>query len=81
MDIEELRALFDMAHKDKYYSDLIVRYQELESEVSDITQQLTKTEQDIIWKFVCLSDEMNIRIIELLYEKFDLDIVYDEERQ
>lgn len=74
VDIKELQALFGMARGDRYYSQMITQYQKLESEVDQIIRQLTETEQNVIWKFICISDEMNLRVIELLCDKYDLDI-------
>jgi len=81
LDIKRLRALFAMAKKDTIYSEMCIKYQKLESDLERITQRLSSEEEDLVWAFVCLSDDMNLRIIEILCEKYEIDVLGTEKGQ
>lgn len=73
LDVRRLRALFDLVRKDTIYSEMSKQYQKLESDFERIMQRLPSEEEDLVWEFVCLSDDMNLRIIEVLCEKYEID--------
>ena len=81
LDIRKLRALFDLVRKDPIYSEMSKKYQKLESDLERITQRLSSEEEDLVWEFVCLSDDMNLRIIEILCEKYEIDFQEIEKGQ
>ena len=58
-----------MARKDEKYAKLAAEYELLEMEFARIARKLSDEEQDILWGFVCTSDSMNWRILELVAER------------
>ena len=68
---KELWGIFREAREDAIYRKMKIRYSDLEEQVGLILQALPEHEQDIIWEFICLSDDMNLRIIEMLYSRED----------
>ena len=68
---KELWGIFREAREDTIYRKKKIRYSDLEEQVGLILQALPEHEQDIIWEFICLSDDMNLRIIEMLYSRED----------
>ena len=81
LDVRRLRALFDLVRKDTIYSEMSKQYQKLESDFERIMQRLPSEEEDLAWEFVCLSDDINLRIIEILCEKFEIDFLEIEKGQ
>ena len=57
------------------------RYDELENAFGKLTAKLSDEEQDIAWAFICTSDELDNRLLELICECFEIDPVeYLEKR-
>ena len=70
---EKIHKLFQMARKDPQYAAMTKEYHELERKFSRMTQGLSKADEDLAWAFVCVSDGMNYRMMELLVEKYDIE--------
>ena len=67
---EQIHSLFEMARKDPKYAMMHRRYKFSEAEVEYMSQKLTEEDQDILRGFICLSKDMNWRMLELICEKF-----------
>lgn len=61
--------MFAMARQDEKYAELTAEYELLQMEFARIARKLSVEEQDILWGFVCTSDSMNWRILELVAER------------
>lgn len=61
--------MFAMARQDEKYAELTAEYELLQMEFAGIARKLSVEEQDILWGFVCTSDSMNWRILELVAER------------
>ena len=46
-------------------SDILRRYLVLEKQFSDMTTTLPREQEDLIWEFVCTSDELDRRLLEI----------------
>ena len=69
MILRRIKNMFAMARKDDKYAALTLEYDALELEFAKIARKLSDEEQDILWGFVCTSDCMNWRILELVAER------------
>ena len=67
-----INSLFRLSRKDPQYAEISEKYRQLEDDFGRITQKLTNEEQDIAWGFICTSDTMNWRMLEIICEKFDI---------
>ncbi len=67
---ERIRALFQIAREDARYRELSRQYAQLEAAFARLVQSLPEDEQDAAWAFVCTSEEMNWRMLEILSERF-----------
>ena len=70
---EKIHRLFQMARKDPRYAAMTKEYNALEKKFSRMTQGLSPKDEDLAWAFVCVSDAMNYRMMELLVEIFDIE--------
>ena len=61
-------ALFRRARLDPQYAQLAEQYRKLEERYSRMVMHLSQESQDLAWEFICLSDEMNWRMLEILCE-------------
>jgi len=61
----KIKLLRQLANADSVYRNMKERYAVLEEAFSQITLQLPEEEQDILWAFVLLSDEMDRRLLEI----------------
>ena len=68
-------VLRELAKKDPKYREIRVRYDTLEDAFGKLAAKLTDEEQDIAWAFVCTSDELDRRLLELVCERFGIDPV------
>ena len=78
------RLLFRMARMDAQYAAMSEEYRKFEEAFGKLISKMTDEEQDIAWGFVCTSDEMNWRMMELICQWFDIglsDIVKKAESQ
>lgn len=69
MVLGRIKNMFAMARKDDKYAELTAEYELLEMEFAKIARSLSDEEQDVLWEFVCTSDSMNWRILELVAER------------
>ena len=66
----QIHSLFEMARRDPKYAVLHRRYKFYEGVMEYMSQKLTEEDQNILWEFICLSEDMNWRMLELICEKF-----------
>ena len=69
-----IHKLFAMARRDPKYQELDRRYGEYENALQELSRGLSDDDQDILWGFVCTSDDMNWRMLELICQRFPIDI-------
>ena len=69
MILRRIKEMFAMARQDEKYAELTAEYELLQMEFARIARKLSVEEQDILWGFVCTSDSMNWRILELVAER------------
>lgn len=74
-EVRKLQNIFCLARQDPQYSEMVTKYNELEHRFGELTRDMTDEEQDIAWGFVCLSDAMSLRLVEILCEKFEINIL------
>ena len=78
--LDQVRAVWKLSRRDQKCREIGERYDTLETAFSEMVAKLSQQEQDIAWGFVCVSDELDCRVMELMCECFDLDpIRYLEE--
>ena len=69
---EKIHRLFQMARQDPQYAAMTKEYKQLEKKFSRMTQSLPREDENLAWAFVCVSDGMNYRMLELLVEQYDI---------
>ena len=62
---KKMARLREIAKSDSSYSDILRRYLVLEKQFSDMTTTLSREQEDLIWEFVCTSDELDRRLLEI----------------
>lgn len=62
---KKLAKLREIAKSDSNYRDILRRYLALEKQFSDMTTTLPREKEDLIWEFVCTSDELDRRLLEI----------------
>ena len=71
--LEQVLALWKIARHDPKSCEIGKRYEAQEDVFSEMVAGLSKEQQDIAWDFVCTSDEVNHRLLELICECFHID--------
>ena len=73
MNKEKIRYLRFLADSDKIYKKIKERYKLQEEAFSQAAALLPHEQQDILWAFVCTSDELDHRLLEIAcdYIRFD----------
>ena len=69
---EWIMAQFRAVRRDPRYAALSVEYEKLHDQFAVIADSLPEEEQDILWAFVTVSEEMNWRMLEWLRKKYTL---------
>lgn len=69
----KVKMLFKMARGDARYAAMSRKYQQLEEKAGQVLQKLGREDKDIVWDFICTSDAMNWRMLEILCERFGID--------
>ena len=77
VNADSIMAIFEYAKMDPKYAQMNGTYGVLEDLFDKCVAKLLKEDQDIIWGFLCLSEEMNWRILELLCERYNIDFTED----
>lgn len=62
---KKMARLREIAKSESSYSDILRRYLVLEKQFSDMTTTLPREQEDLIWEFVCTSDELDRRLLEI----------------
>ena len=71
--IKKIQSLFTMARKTHGYEALCKEFSAREKKFEELVSRLTEEEQDIIWGYVCLSEDMNWYLLEMICDKYDID--------
>ena len=71
--LEQVLALWKIARYDPKSCEIGQRYDEQENLFAEMVAKLDPEQQDIAWGFVCTSDELNHRLLELICECFGID--------
>ena len=61
---KKLAKLREIAKLDSSYSSILQRYLVLEKQFSDMTTTLSREQEDLVWEFVCTSDELDRRLLD-----------------
>ena len=69
---EWIMAQFRAVLRDPRYAALSAEYEKLHDQFAVIADGLPEEEQDILWAFVTVSEEMNWRMLEWLRKKYTL---------
>lgn len=72
-DPQKILSLFALAKQDAKYARMNEELGRLEDLFDKLVAKLSDEEQDIIWGFVCLSEEMNWYMLRLLCDRFDIE--------
>ena len=67
-----IATLFQRARQDSKYKKMGEEYGRLEEQFSRMVMQLPQESQDLAWAFICISDEMNWRMLEIICEDMKL---------
>ena len=68
---EQIRELFEMARKDAEFAAITKEYLLLEDQFDKMVGEMPMGVQDILWGYVCKGEELNYRLLELLFERID----------
>ena len=69
---QQIQNVFQLARMDFEYAQMQIQYKEQERSVSEWLQTQPEEIQDTFWEFICLSDAMNWRVLELVLGGFPL---------
>ena len=72
-DDRKMEMLRRLAKADAKYREIEGTYLELERAFSEMTIRLTEEQQDIAWAFVCTSDELDRRLMEIACDYIDFN--------
>lgn len=61
--------MFRNARMDVHYSELEEQYEKLGERFERMVQTLPQGEQDLVWEYICASEALNWRMLELILEK------------
>ena len=67
----KIRELFVLARKDERYAELARDYLALEDQFGKIASRLSKDEENVLWGYICIAEEMNNRMLAILLEGFE----------
>ena len=70
---ERILALFREVRRDRKYAALSEEYGKLWEAFESLVDRYPEEQQDILWAFVCLSEQMNWRMLEWLCERYDIE--------
>lgn len=70
---ERILALFRAVRRNREYAALSEEYDQLHDEFAKLVDGYQEAEQDILWAFVCLSEQMNWRMLEWLCDKYGIE--------
>ena len=71
--LERILTLFREVRRDRKYAALSEEYNQLHDEFAKLVDGYPEAEQDILWAFVCLSEQMNWRMLEWLCDKYGIE--------
>ena len=71
---EWILNMFHYVAEDTGYVQMRKKYLVLQKQFEEIVSQMPPQEQDILWDFVCTSDAMNWRMLEVIREYYALEI-------
>lgn len=71
--VGKIKLLHQLARCDEKYRSIETRFLRLEKEFSEMANRLPDEEQDIAWAFVCTSDELDRRLLEIACDYIDFN--------
>lgn len=70
---ERILSLFRAVNRDIAYANMAKKYEKLREEFELLVLSYPEQEQDVLWAFVCHSEEMNWRMLEWLCERYGIE--------
>lgn len=70
---ERILSLFREVRRDRTYAALSEEYGKRWEAFESLVDRYPEEEQDILWAFVCLSEQMNWRMLEWRCERYDIE--------
>ena len=67
-----IAALFQRARQDPEYLKMSEKYNTLEEQLAHMVMQLPQEFQDLVWSLICLSNEMNWRMLGIICDDMKL---------
>lgn len=71
---EKILALFRLVRSDPEYARLTREYEALEERFTALAERLSEEDRDIVWAYICTSEEMNWRMLSFLCERFGIEV-------
>lgn len=68
-NLEKIQELFQIARQDGEYAQMAEEYLALEEQFEAIVSRMPMEEQNIMWGYVCLAEDMNRRMLEIVLER------------
>lgn len=62
LQLKELRL---MGRRDETYKSLETEFMVLQKQLEKMASELTKEQQDLLWAYICTSDAMDYRLLEI----------------
>ena len=61
----QMKALRQMGRKDEVYMRIEAEFSNLENQLEIMAAELTKEQQDLLWAYICTSDALDYRLLEI----------------
>lgn len=69
---QRIQTLFRMVNREPGFAAMARKYEKLHRDFEQLVDTYPVEEQDILWAFVCHSEDMNWRMLEWLCERYDI---------
>lgn len=69
---QRIQALFRMVNREPGFAAMAREYEKLHRDFEQLVDTYPEEEQDILWAFVCHSEDMNWWMLEWLCERYDI---------
>ena len=70
---DRIVALLRAVRSDREYAKLTEEYEKLYEQFETLAGRYPEEEQDILWAFVCVSEQMNWRMLEWLCDQYGIE--------
>ena len=67
-----IAMLYQRARQDPVYKNMGEEYTELEERFSQMVMKLSQEDRDLAWEFICHSEMMNRRMLEILCQEMQI---------